>query len=99
MTKAMTQITSKENLTEIIEFLEDWMDGQGIKNLMEYVKHGHVELIMPECNPEQDLWDGTLLVKLLRPFSAREVVNYIAAFAHSDEMSFEDDNTLRLWWD
>ena len=99
MDNVMTAVSSKSDLQNIILFAKDLMGSIATNNLRNYVEKDEVELILPKCNIEQDLWDGTLLIKFKRYFSAQEVVNKIIFYICADEVSFEDENTLRIWWD
>lgn len=88
-----------DNMNIIVSYLKEWMESGGTRNLTLFVNQGRIDLEFPKFDPNNELWDGTLLIHFKQPFTNSELVNNILAFSHADEISFVDDQTLRMWWD
>jgi hypothetical protein len=97
--KSYSTATDPANFELISPILHEWMGGTGLKNLGMFVKQGRIDIELPQFDHRDDRWDGTLLVHFKDTFTPAEVVNWIVAYARADEIIFEDDKTLRLWWD
>jgi hypothetical protein len=97
--KTMTRVTSDTDLEGILDMLQNWVGDDVQKNLRHFTEKGDVTLEMPDADLRNDLWDGTLLVRFNREFSAAEVVNSLIDGCQADELRYIDARTLRLWWD
>jgi hypothetical protein len=97
--KSYSTATDATNFNLIHPVLKEWVGETGAKNLGVFVKQGRVDVELPKFDHRDDRWDGTLLVHFKDQFTPAEVINYIVAFGRADEISFENDKTLRMWWD
>lgn len=88
-----------KNMDVIRKVISEWITEAGAKNLAVFVKQGRIDVELPQYDPRDDRWDGTLLVHFKDVFTPAEVVNYIVAFGRADEVGFDGDKTLRMWWD
>lgn len=97
--KEMIGYHSDTDLERILSTVNIYVTNRVVKNLRVFVKRGKLKLELPEADFDDNRWDGTLLIHFVEPMSAADVVNYIVNESHANEMSFDDDKTLRLWWD
>jgi hypothetical protein len=101
--KSYSTVTDAANFDMINSIFREWMSDTGAKNLGVFFRKGRIDVELPEFEPKDKdgnyRWDGTLLVHFKDTFTPAEVINYIVASSRADEVSMEDDKTLRLWWD
>lgn len=81
-----------------------WIPRPVIEYLAESISSGALECHFDNLNENKIEWDGELIVKwkdtpTLVANTCRDIVNNLIGPAKADEISMDDDKTLRLWWD
>ncbi len=96
-----TTATTLSNAHQVHTTLAPWstkgyFSSDFLKNIARLAEAQKLQVIVPEM--DGDMWDGTLLIRLLN-VDQTTLVNAILAHSRADEMSIEEPGVLRLWWD
>ena len=93
-------LNSKEHMQEIKHFFDSWYDFSEdlAENLIEHAEAGNITFTIPGAGPDGETWEGEIYINVSK-LSIEAVVNDFISVAYADEISIEDGNTLRLWWD
>jgi hypothetical protein len=93
----ITEETTIDNINKLAKFF-DSSKRNFINNLKVFINKDKIKLEIIDFDPQNDMWDGTLLIHL-NGISTYDLVNYIIGCSNADEISMNNDNTVRLWWD
>jgi hypothetical protein len=95
--KEMTAYHSDTDLDVILSMVKECTGERVAKNLQLFVSQNKIKLELTSADLESKCRNGTLLVHFAQPMSTADVNNYVVSGTHVNEMSFEDNKTLRLW--
>ncbi len=96
--QAILSMTTVEEVKQL-EVFRSYISPQLLKNITTMVQQKEIHLEFSHLDFEKDEWDGEVRVVFKEAPTAKRVINAIVQYAHADEVSMQDEKTLRLWWD
>jgi hypothetical protein len=101
----MRSVDSNENMDFLIKIIdvainnEDmFMDDMFTDNLVKYAESGKIVFELPQCDPQEGIWDGELIIHFKEEISTSEIVNNLISCTYADEFRMENNDLLRLFW-